>query len=284
MVAAGAHQVWVRDVAATVDRGLDPLLVLHGFPSCSFDWRHVLDRMRSERRVVLVDFIGFGLSDKPDLRYSLRGQADVIEAVAAHFGLERVGLVTHDMGDSVGGELLERDLEGRLGFAVSTRVLTNGSIYLDMAHLTQGQQLLLALPDERSDLLGADDGVSFRDGLAATFSPDHPAGPIELDCQWLLLSRERGHTLMPRTIRYIEDRRAEERRFTGAIESHPSPLGVVWGADDPVAVHAMTGRLAEARPDAELITLDGVGHYPMIEAPQAFADAVCQLLDRDRRT
>ena len=82
--------------------GLDPVLVLHGFPSCSFDWRHVLERMRSERRVVLVDFIGFGLSDKPDLRYSLRGQADVVEAVAGHLGLDRVALVTHDMGDSVG--------------------------------------------------------------------------------------------------------------------------------------------------------------------------------------
>ena len=87
MVAAGPHQVWVRDVAAVVDRGLDPLLVLHGFPSCSFDWRHVLERMRSERRVVLLDFIGFGLSDKPDLRYGLRVQADVVEAVAAHLDL-----------------------------------------------------------------------------------------------------------------------------------------------------------------------------------------------------
>jgi pimeloyl-ACP methyl ester carboxylesterase len=85
--------------------------------------------------------------------------------------------------------------------------------------------------------------------------------------------------MLPRTIRYIEDRRAEERRFTGAIEEHPSPVGVVWGDRDPVAVHAMAERFATVRTDAPLTTLDGVGHYPMLEAPERFAAAVLELLD-----
>ena len=84
--------------------------------------------------------------------------------------------------------------------------------------------------------------------------------------------------MLPRTIRYIEDRRAEEERFTGAIERHPSPLGVVWGALDPIAVYDMTARLLAARPDATLITLDDVGHYPMVEDPDGFATAVLDLL------
>ena len=96
-----------------------------------------------------------------------------------------------------------------------------------------------------------------------------------------LMRREGGPSLLPRTIRYIEDRRAREARFTGAIESHPSPLGVVWGRLDPVAVHAMTDRLREARPDLHLTTLDDVGHYPMIEDPDAFADAVLAALAVD---
>ena len=83
---------------------------------------------------------------------------------------------------------------------------------------------------------------------------------------------------MPRTIRYIEDRRKEERRYTGAIEAHPSPLGVVWGADDPIAVVGMTDALQAARTDAPITILDGVGHYPMIEAPKRFADAVLEYL------
>lgn len=279
----GGRQVFVIDQPATRSTDREPLLVLHGFPTCSFDWRHALPALANDRRVVLFDFLGFGLSDKPDLRYSIRMHADVAQAVVAHVAIDRLALVTHDMGDTVGGELLARDLEGSLGFAVTRRVLTNGSIYIEMAQLSDGQRMLLDLDDARIDLaaLGLDPADGFRRGVAATFSPEHPASPDEMEAQWLLASYRDGHTLLPRTIRYIEDRRAEEARFTGgAIEQHPSPLGVVWGRRDPIAVHAMTDRLLRARPDASLVTLDDVGHYPMVEAPAAFGSAVRDLLDR----
>lgn len=274
----GGHQVWFADVAATSDRGNAPLLVLHGFPTCSHDWAPVLDALRAERRVVLLDFLGFGLSAKPDQRYSLRGQADVAEAVVAHLGLDRVDLLTHDMGDSIGGELLARSLAGDLGFEVGRRVLTNGSIYLELAQLTTGQQLLLSLPDGRFEGLGADGGEAFRGGVAGTFAPGSVVGDEDLQVLGALAQRDGGLELLPRTIRYIEDRRAEEARYTGAIETHPSPLGVVWGRLDPVAVHAMTDRLLAQRPGTPLVTLDDVGHYPMLEAPGRFADAVTTLL------
>jgi pimeloyl-ACP methyl ester carboxylesterase len=275
--------VWVLDQPATVDAGLDPVLVLHGFPTCSFDWRHVLPALTLSRRVVLFDFPGFGLSDKPDQRYSLRRQADVAEAVCAALELDRIALVTHDMGDSIGGELLARDLGGDLGLEITRRVLANGSIYLELAHLTPGQLFLLDLPDARLDPSPAgappDDGAAMRAALAATFSPDSPPDPGELAAQWALIARDGGQRLLPRTIRYIEDRRAEEARFTGAIERHPSPLAVVWGRQDPIAVVAMVDRLGERRPDAHVTLLDGVGHYPMIEDPARFAAATVGFLD-----
>jgi pimeloyl-ACP methyl ester carboxylesterase len=270
-LAVDGRSVWVLDVPPIDEGPEDPLLALHGFPSCSFDWRHVLDSLRARRRVVAVDFLGFGLSDKPYLRYGMRLQADVVEAVTRDLGLTSVALLTHDMGDTVGGELLARSLEGTLPFAVTRRVLTNGSIYIDMAHLTTGQQLLLSLEDAPTDFVQAD---GFKAGLVGTFSPKSAVDDDELDAQWLLAERNDGHRLLARTIRYIEDRRAEERRFTGAIETHPSPLAVVWGADDPIAVVAMTDELRRARPDAHVTILDGVGHYPMIEAPDRFATAV----------
>jgi pimeloyl-ACP methyl ester carboxylesterase len=272
------REVFVRDVPAEGDESGPPILVLHGFPSASFDYRHVLDALCRTRRVILFDFLGFGLSAKPDLRYSIELQADVTEAVVDACGVDRVALLTHDMGDTVGGEVLARDLDGNLGFSIERRALTNGSIYIEMAQLSTGQQLLLSLPDERSDFVGADDGAAFRGGLAATFAPDRQPGADELDAQWALMRRDTGASLLPRTIRYIEDRRDRESRFTGAIETHPSPLGVVWGRLDPIAVHAMTDRLRGARPDIELVSLDDVGHYPMIEAPDPFAEAVLRLL------
>ena len=272
---SGGRAVWVLDEPPFADRGLDPLLILHGFPSCSYDWRHVLDAFRAHRRVVGFDLLGFGLSDKPDVRYSIRMQADVVESVARALELTSVALVTHDLGDSVGGEVLVRSLEGTLPFAISQRVLTNGSIYIDQAQLTAGQQLLLSLDDAPTDLVRGD---AFKAGLAGTFSPKTAVDDDELEAQWLLAARHDGHRLLPRTIRYIEDRRIEERRYTSAIETHASPLGVVWGVDDPVAVVAMTDTLHAARPDAPITLLDGVGHYPMIEAPARFAEAALQYL------
>jgi pimeloyl-ACP methyl ester carboxylesterase len=94
----------------------------------------------------------------------------------------------------------------------------------------------------------------------------------------LFAAHNDGNRMLPRTIRYIEDRRKEERRYTGAIEEHPSPVGVVWGEDDPVAVVAMTKTFHDARSDAPITILDRVGHYPMVENPQRFADAVLAYL------
>lgn len=256
-----------------------PALVLHGFPSSSFDWRHVVDHLASERRMVLFDDLGHGLSAKPDRPYTMRLQADVAEAVAAANGLDRVVLVTHDMGDTVGGELLARSMEGTLGFDVVGRLLTNGSIYIDMAHLTVGQQLLLSLPDERL-APGLIDAAAYRAGLADTCAPAHRPDDEELDAQWELQSYGEGHLLLPRLIRYIEERRREERRFTGAIENHPSALAVLWGSEDPVAVVGMVDTLHRARPDAIVARLDGVGHYPMIETPDLFAAEAAALLRR----
>lgn len=277
----GEHGVFVRDEpAADPDPALPPLLVLHGFPTNSYDFASVLPALARRRRVVIPDFVGFGLSAKPDRRYGIHLSADTIEGVVAQLGLEHVDLLTHDMGDSVGGELLARDLDGRLAFTVGRRVISNGSIYLDLAHLTTGQQLLLSLPDEAIEISNEE---RYSESLAATCAPAHRPSDAELAAQWELLTHNGGDRLIARTIRYLEDRMAEEARYTGAIETHPTPLGIVWGELDPIAVHAMTDRLLERRPDATRTTLEGVGHYPMVEAPERFATAVLSSLDGEPR-
>ena len=221
---------------------------------------------------MVPDLLGFGLSDKPDQRYSLLKQADLIDAIARSLGLDEVALVTHDIGDSVGGELLARHLDGTLGFDVTRRVITNGSIYLGMAHLTDGQQLLLSLPDERLvDGLGRDALVP---ALQATFAPGSTVPDEDVETAIDLILREGGDLLLPRTSRYVEERREHESRWTGAIERHPSPLTIVWGDADPIAVWPMAERLHDARPDATLVRLRAVGHYPMLEAPDALAAAL----------
>jgi pimeloyl-ACP methyl ester carboxylesterase len=231
----------------------------------------VLPALAAAGPVVLLDLPGYGLSAKPDRAYTLFDQADTVEAVVRALGLASVTLVTHDMGDSVGGELLARSLDGKLSFDVSRRILTNGSIYLELAHLTDGQKLLESLPDEMLPE-GAGPPV---DGLAAslraTLAPDASVSDDDLRTAAELIVLDGGNRLLPRLIRYLRERRVHEERWTGAIERHPAPLTVIWGDLDPIAVWPMAERLQAARPDATVVRLEGIGHYPMLEAPERFS-------------
>ncbi len=282
--AIGTHRTLCGERVFTIDApsiGPErrvPLLVLHGFPTSSFDYAAVLDGLRAGRRVLLLDMVGYGFSSKPDRSYSMALQADVASAFVGALGIEHLDLLTHDMGDTVGGELLARRAEGTWTVDVAHRVVTNGSIYIAQAHLTNGQQLLLGLPDEVLPPGIPIDAASIRQSLRDTFSPQTPPVPAgwtedPVPAAAAQVVHADGHRMLPRLIRYIEERRANERRFTGAIEADPSPLHVVWGLDDPIAVPSMVDTLLAARPDATAVRLDGVGHYPMVEAPQRFLDA-----------
>jgi pimeloyl-ACP methyl ester carboxylesterase len=278
------EQIFTVDAPAIGAERHPPLLVLHGFPTSSFDYAAVLEGLRAGRRVVLFDMLGYGLSAKPDRSYTMALQADVAAAYVASLGIDRVALLSHDMGDTVGGELLARRAEGTWPVEVTSRVVTNGSIYIEQAHLTNGQQLLLSLPD---DLLPAGvpiDVTTITQSLRDTFSPSTPLVPAgwpedPVPPAAAQVVHDDGHRMLPRLIRYIEERRANERRFTGAIETDPAPLRVVWGLDDPIAVASMVDTLVGARPDATAVRLEGVGHYPMVEAPARFLDAVLPGLD-----
>src|SRR4029077_7505722 len=126
----------------------------------------------------------------------------------------------------VGGELLARHAAGDWDVEVTRRVVTNGSIYIEMAHLTDGQKLLLSLPDEILPEQAGADPLALGTVLAATLAEKNHG--MDLTAHAELGIHDGGNRIMPRLIRYIEERRANERRFTGAIETHPSPLHIVW--------------------------------------------------------
>ena len=268
------HRVFTMEAPALGPETAEPLLVLHGFPTSSYDYAAVLDGLRANRRVLCFDMLGYGLSAKPDLAYTMALQADIAEAFVADTGVDALAVLSHDMGNTVGGELLARHADGAWAVEITRRVVTNGSIYIEMAQLTAGQQMLLALPDEVLDPALAPDEAALAVALGATFSPHSTIPDRELRTHAAMICHDAGNLVLARLIRYIEERRRTQRRFTGTIETHPAPLGVVWGLDDPIAVAPMAQRLQEARPDATVVHLDRVGHYPMVESPARFLGAV----------
>jgi pimeloyl-ACP methyl ester carboxylesterase len=268
------HRIFTVDVPAVGTELHAPLLILHGFPTSSLDFHGIVDRLAEDRRVLLFDMLGYGLSDKPDRAYSFAIQADIAVAFLGAVGVNHLSLLTHDIGDTVGGELLARNLEGNWDVEIAGRILSNGSIYFDLTQFSAGQLFLLGLPDQRLPEDAPLDRATVMAGVTATFSHASVVDDDEIAGQWEMISHLDGQLLLPRLIRYVEERKHDEARFTGAIERHPSPLVVVWGQDDPIAVPSMTDRLLSARSDIQLHLLEGVGHYPMVEAPGRFLDAI----------
>src|SRR6476646_4501199 len=89
--------------------------LLHGFPSSSHDWARLAPGLARDHALLMPDFLGFGASEKPRAHtYSLHEQADPVEALWEHEGVEATRLLGHDYAVSVIQELLARRAEGRL--------------------------------------------------------------------------------------------------------------------------------------------------------------------------
>lgn len=272
MLATGAGQVFVRSAP-----GVGPtVLLLHGFPSSSYDFRDVTEGL-GDRAWLTLDFLGFGLSDKPRPHgYSLFEQADIVEQVVAANVSGPVVLLAHDMGTSVATELLARDLTGRLGFDLRRAVLTNGSVIIERASLRPSQKvlrgplgpLLSRLTNQRS----------FLRGFGRLFSTAHPLSPAEAEAQWALLARAGGNRILHLLCAYLSERVRYAQRWHGAVREWPKPLSFLWATADPVATTEVLAGLRELRPAAEVIELPGIGHYPQIEVPAEFTAAALRLL------
>lgn len=270
-LAVDDHQIFVRRRGGT-----NPLLVLlHGFPSSSYDWRFTLEHLDG-RASLAFDFLGFGLSDKPrDARYSLFDQADLVQALVPDG--RSVVLVAHDMGTSVATELLARDLERSLNFEIAGTLLFNGSMIIERASLTWVQK---GLRSPLGPLLARlSNRPMFVRQFARLFSRAHPLVETEGEDQWALWRYGGGAQIAHRLTYYLDERRVHAARWHGAIHDWPGPLRFAWGMQDPVATPNVLAGLRELRPAAPVTELPDLGHYPQLERPEALTPLIAGLAD-----
>lgn len=246
------------------------LLLLHGFPSSSYDWRLLLDEI-PDRNVLAFDFLGFGFSDKPrEHDYSLFWQADLTEELVRRHGDGRpVSIVAHDMGTSVANELMARDLEGKLAMEIAGIMLFNGSMVLEAASPTPAQRALRSRLGPLVARLSSE--RVFRHQFGSVFSAAHPLSDEEAADQWSLVCHNGGRTLGHRLVSYMDQRETHADRWHGAIREWPGKLSIAWGLQDPVATTAVLAALRELRPGVAVSELPELAHYPQLEDPQRLA-------------
>jgi pimeloyl-ACP methyl ester carboxylesterase len=257
------------------------LLLIHGFPTASWDYEPIWPALCEQFGHVLApDLLGFGFSAKPRRhRYTLTEQADLCEQLLARCEVRRVHLLAHDYGVSIAQELLARQLDqpDRETEILSVALL-NGGLFPE-THRATGTQKLLKSP--LGPLLAPlMNERSFGRTFSKIFGEQTQPSPIELHDFWHLIGFNDGRRAIPRLLRYIDERRARRTRWVGALTATKVPLRLINGPVDPVSGAHMARRYAELVPNADIVSLDGIGHYPQFEAPDRVLRA---LLDFHRR-
>lgn len=254
------------------------LLLVHGFPTCSWDWAWVWSELARHRRLIACDMLGFGLSDKPRSGYSIHRQSDLQEALLAHLGIGQWDALVHDYGVSVGQELLARQLEGSGAKGLGQLVFLNGGIFPDQHRARPIQKLGTSpLGFLVSRLLNR---KGFGRSFSAVFGPETQPGEAELDAFWEFICEQSGHRIFHKLLHYIADRRRHEARWVGALVEAQERIGLVNGALDPVSGEHAYRKWRSLLPHARHRLLTDVGHYPQVEAPQQVAETVLDWLAR----
>jgi len=259
------------------DTQAQPLLLIHGFPSASWDWHRLWAPLAERYRLIACDMLGFGYSAKPrGHAYSLLEQADLQQALLAHLGEQRpLHVLAHDYGDSVAQELIARHQEGQLQLA--SCVFLNGGLFPETHHPVRVQKLLLG---PLGPLIGRlFSRRKLAQSFARIFGPHTQASEAELDALWQLVAYNNGPAVMHRLIRYMPERRQQRQRWVTAMQATTLPMRVIDGAFDPISGAHMVARYRELIADADTVLLDGIGHYPQLEAPAEVLEHYLQFRD-----
>jgi pimeloyl-ACP methyl ester carboxylesterase len=254
-------------------RGVGPtLLLLHGFPTWSYDYAEVASDLARDHDVITLDFLGYGASEKPNpYEYSVAESANTVEDLTAQLDVKSVRLVIHDYGGIVGQELVDRANRGQLSFTIDSLIMLNSGIVYSAYRPTRLQKLLI-LPVIGRLLASRVSAARVRSALDAIRGT--PLADTEFDDLWLGLSRDNGHKLSHLLIKYNAERAIHHRRWETALANWTGPLHLVWGLDDPVSGRHVLEQATKVLPHAAVTELAGVGHYPQSEAPQAVIAAV----------
>lgn len=263
-------------------QGSQCVLCVHGNPTWSFYYREVVQQQRSRARVIAVDHIGCGLSDKPqDYPYSLNQHIANLVALVKHLDLRRITLVVHDWGGAIG-----------LGAALEVPERIAGLVILNTAAFPP-PYMPLRIAACRVPLVGnwamRRLNAFARAALRMTLNrlPRLPekvaAGLIAPYDSW------QNRVGIARFVQDIPTRHEQptwqrlEAIEAGLPQLDDRPAELVWGMKDWCFRPECLERFERLLPHARVTRLEDVGHYIMEEASPEVNAAITRCLEAQNR-
>ena len=247
------------------------LLLLHGYPTSSFDFREMIGFLEDEYFMATLDFPGFGFSDKPqnDYSYLLADDARLVDFFLREIvKFEDFALFIHARGVSVGLAFLCNYLANpNLGYTFNHPFLSNSVLFLHLANLTESQTVLLdavkgpaAIAEQKARprptqgnplMLAYADIQAFNDGIGARLHVG----------------------------KYLLERVANEYRWLDNLPRSPIPVAYIWGILDPVnpiriSNYVWDAYLNEREVESSYWIMPTASHYPQRDRPEEVAKVV----------
>jgi haloalkane dehalogenase len=249
-----------------VDEGQgEPILFVHGTPTWSFEWRHLIRAFAATHRCIAPDHLGFGLSDRPrDALYTPEAHAERLAAFVERLEPGPFTLVVHDYGGPIGLPTFfrhpervmrlvlvntwmwsfagDRDMEGKARMAGGPL----GRFLYRYANLSLRVIMPTAYGDRRK----------LTPGIHRQYLERFPDGWSRAAVLWPL-----AHALLGSSAFY-DSLWSERAKLSGR------PALIVWGMKDPAFPPYQLARWREALPAARVAELPGAGHWPHEEEPE----------------
>jgi pimeloyl-ACP methyl ester carboxylesterase len=236
------------------------VLLPHGYPSSSFQYRALMPALADEWRLLAPDFPGFGYSEAPaDFDYSFPGYADLLDGFLKALDVDRFVLYLFDYGSQAGFQLAIKDPARVAGL-----IIQNGDAYEET--LGPKYEALKAYWDDPSDerrdeLAQAVTYDGLREEVLGEVAPDIAAriSPDLWNLSWPLMRDRRD--IMVGFFTEIADSVRRFPQYQAYLREHRPPTLIVWGPQDGyMPAEAARAYLADV-PDAELHLFDDGGHW-----------------------
>jgi pimeloyl-ACP methyl ester carboxylesterase len=246
------------------------LLLLHGFPSASHQFRRLMDTLGDRYHLVAPDFPGFGHTDTPDRDYTFDFLADVIEGFVQAINLERFSIYVFDYGSPVGFRLATRHPEWITGLVVQ-----NGNAYEE--GLSDVMKSVIANDDEnvtRQALTPGFTRAQYEDGVCdiTKVAPDGWA----LDQYFLDLPGR--DVIQIGLMRNYRSNVALYPQWQEWLRTHKPPTLVVWGQNDMFFLPEGAQAYLRDVPDADVHLFD-TGHFALEEYLPEISALIAKFLD-----
>lgn len=262
--------------------GAPALVLVHGFPTSSIDYFALVGELGADFDIFLLDFPGYGLSDKPPepYVYSLYDDARLLaHAITQVWGLTEYRMLTHDRGSSVGMIAVSMLAAQEPPAVPADLILTNANIYLPLSNLTAFQTALLDPATARATAAATTPELLAAGMGASTFMPRRTLEDPEIAALAKCFAHNDGVRVLPDTIAYLHERAAGETSWLEALSTSEVDTTVVWGIHDNVSPLRVPNYVWQTylrtKPGRNRYwVLPGADHYLQCDAPKQLAQIV----------